>query len=113
MALFDGGSLAFQGPTSVTTSAVRVWTADTSALSALSPAVTLRHIVVQNAGTASMYVGAASVTTSTGQIVPAGGALQIQGLNIVTGTTTYDVYAITAAGTTTVYAGLATNSWTV
>lgn len=92
MPLFDAGSLAYQG-TVVTNSATQVFS--TSGLT--SPA----GLVVQNQGPVGVFVGGGTVTTTSGQYLAPGGEMYVSG-------TAYDTWAITASGTSTVVAGLAT-----
>ena len=94
MALFDAGSTAFQG-TTVTSSITQVFS--TSGLT--SP----RDMVIINQGTATVYFGGGSVTSATaiGGTLTAGQELYISG-------PAQNMYAITAAGSATVIAGLAT-----
>lgn len=75
----------------------------------------LRDITVVNSGTALMYVGGTSVSTTTGMLVPAGGQLTVQGWLGTSGAATNDVFAIAAyaTGATTANAGLASNAWVV
>ena len=93
MPLFDAGSLAYQG-TVVTNSATQVY----SASGLTSPA----NLVVQNQGTAIVYVGGGTVTTTSGVPLPPGNQMT------VSGSAALAVWAITASGTATVVAGLAT-----
>jgi hypothetical protein len=94
VALFDAGSSAYQG-TTVTTSVTQVFS--TSGLT--SP----QGVVVQNQGTATIYIGGGSVTSANaiggtllpGQLVYYSGAAQ-------------NIWAICASGSATTIAGLAT-----
>jgi hypothetical protein len=95
VALFDAGSTAFQG-TTVTNSVTQVFS--TSGLT--SP----QGVIVQNQGTATIYVGGASLTGSGG-----GTALTLSpGQEMYISGTAQNVYAITAAGNANTIAGLAT-----
>jgi hypothetical protein len=106
--IFDVGSPAYQA-TSVTNSAIKIWSGTVSALASISPAVTVRDLTIVNAGTVTAYVGGSSVAgAATGAPLPSGGQLTIQGWTATTNTTTNDVWAITASGTTQLEAGLAT-----
>lgn len=93
MAIFDAGSLAYQG-TTVTNSATQVY----SASGLTSP----QNLVVLNQGTAIVYVGGGTVTTTSGVPLTPGNQL------VVGGSASLSVWAITASGTATVVAGLAT-----
>lgn len=114
MAIFDAGSAAYQGPTSVGGTAVLIWSGTATALAAVTPAVTLRDITVQNVGSFTCYVGGSSVTTAA-MPVPAGAQLTIQGWTATSNKTTNDVFAITTSGATatSVIASLASNAWVV
>jgi hypothetical protein len=100
MPLFDVGSPAFQGPTTVgTSSGARIWSGTNTALVNANPtAITVRDLIVQNTGTAVIYVStpnAPLVTGGTiqGMAVQPGGQLTLQGWTAVTNTTTNDVFA--------------------
>jgi hypothetical protein len=116
MPIFDVGSPAYQGPTSVgSTTPVKIWSGTVSALASISPAVTVRDLTIMNTGVGVLWVcsgSAAPVSSagSTGVAVPAGGQLTLQGWTAVTNTTTNDVWGIgqTNSGTVTAVAGLGT-----
>lgn len=63
---------------------------------------------IQNAGTATVYVGGSTVTTATGVPVPAGQSLVIQGSAATGASSTFNLWGITAAVTVPVEAGLVT-----
>lgn len=111
MPIFDVGSPAYQGPTTVGTSSnIRIWSGTNTALVNANPtAVTVRDLMVQNTGTSTVFLGGSSVAAS-GMGVPPGAIMVIQGWTAITGTTTNDVFAVCNdfAGTTTVVAGLGT-----
>jgi hypothetical protein len=93
MPIFDAGSSAYQG-TTVTSSATAVF----STTGLTSP----QNVTVMNQGTATIYVGGGTVTTTSGvQLLPGG---QVT----VTGQAAQNLWAITASGTATAVAGLAT-----
>ncbi len=94
MALFDAGSSAYQG-TTVTNSVTQVFS--TSGLT--NP----QNVVVLNQGTATVYIGGGSVTSANA----IGGTL-LPGQFVLYSGAAQNVWAITAAGTATVVAGLAT-----
>lgn len=98
MALFDTGSIAYQG-TTVTNSATLVFSSTPNGTALTSPV----NPVIQNQGTALIYVGAGTVTTTGGVALPAGQFLFVSGSPPALG-----LWAITAAGSSTVAAGLAT-----
>lgn len=119
MPIFDVGSPAFQGPTTVgTATSVKVWSGTVAALAAVSPAVTVRDITIVNQGTTSVYIVQGTIApsaTPNGLVLVAGGQLTIQGWTATTGTSTNDISAIclTGGGSSTVSAGLASNAWVV
>ena len=102
MPIFDVGSPAYQGPTTVgTSSAQRIWSGTNSALvTANSTAITVRDLMIQNTGTAPIVVGGSSVASNannlatSGIVVPAGALLVLQGWTATTNTTVNDVFAI-------------------
>lgn len=68
---------------------------------------TLKNVLVDNAGTATVYVGGGTaVSTTTGIPLLVGQQLLFQG-------TAINLYAVTAAGTATVVTGLATIGSTI
>lgn len=121
MPIFDVGSPAYQGPTSVgTTVPVKLWSGTVSALASVSPAAVVRDITIVNTGAGVLWVSSGSAAAvssagSTGMAVPAGAQLTIIGWTATTNTTTNDVWGIgqTNSGTVTAIAGLASNAWVV
>lgn len=63
---------------------------------------------IQNAGTATVYVGGSAVTTATGVPIPAGQSLVIQGSASTGASSTFNLWGITAAVSVPVEAGLVT-----
>jgi len=106
VAIFGTG-IALQTNT-VTSSAHLVWTANSTALAALSPAITVHDVTIINTGSVTVYLGTSSVTAATGLALPSGAQLTYNGYVATTGTTTNDIYGITSSGTTTTEAALAT-----
>jgi hypothetical protein len=106
MAIFSSGSVQ---TTTVTNSATKVF--DTTS-SLYATGATLTNLTLVNTGSTTCFVGIASVTT-TGLRLAAGQQLTIYGYSYAKSDTTGDVYAITASGTTTIQAGLATVDATV
>lgn len=92
MPIFDAGSSAYQG-TTVTSSATQVFS--TSGLT--NP----RDVTVVNQGTAIVWVGGGTVTTTSGIQLNVGQQVTVNG-------PAQALWAITSAGTATVVAGLAT-----
>ena len=93
MALFDAGSTAYQG-TTVTSSVTQVFT-----VNGLTAPI---GMVIQNQGTATIYVGGTAPAASGGVSVPltSGQAMYISG-------SAQTLSAITSAGNASVIAGLA------
>jgi hypothetical protein len=106
MAIFDTGSAAYQ-TTTVTSGGQTAFNANSTALAALSPAVTLKDVTVMNVGSVTAYLGQSGVTATTGITLKPGQQITIQGYTAVTGTTTNNVFAITSSGSTVLLAGLA------
>lgn len=107
MAIFADGP-AYQTNT-VTTAAHVVFSANATALAALSPAVALHDVTIINTGTVTIYLGQpTNVTAATGIPLAPGQQITINGYTATSGTTTNDIWGITSAGTTTTEAGLAT-----
>lgn len=104
MAIF-ANSAATQTTASVANTATQIY--DTSA-SGIPTGVTLKNLTIVNTGSTTFYVGQSAVTAVTGIAVPAGGQLTIEGYSHAQADTAGDVYAITASGTSSAIAGLAT-----
>ncbi len=75
--------------TAVTTSVVTLYTA---------PTAYQRDLILTNGGTATVYVGQGTVSSTQGLPLPSGQTLVLMG-------STENVYGITAAGTATMYVG--------
>ena len=98
----------------VNTSATLIWDLDntsTTTFGALGSNTTgnvIKDLIINNTGTATMYVGTASVTSSTGLPVNPGGYVLLGSyLATVASSTTSDIWGITASGTTSALIGLA------
>jgi hypothetical protein len=97
VAIFDVGSLAFQGPTSVTTSPTSIFTLSPGVTALTSP----RDVTVINQGTVNtIYVGGTAVTQYSGIPVGPGSQLTLQG-------TAVSLSACTSTSTSNAIAGLA------
>lgn len=106
MAIFSSGSVQ---TTTVTNAATKIFDS-TSSLYATGAALT--NLTIVNVGSTTCFVGIAAVTVTGLRLAP-GQQLTIYGYSYVKGDTTGDVYAITASGTTSIQAGLATVDATV
>lgn len=110
MALFATG-VASQSTTlpSAGTTPTVVWNPNSTALAALSPAVTLKDVTLLNAGSNICWLGQSTVTTTTGVQLSPGQQITIQGSSYTSGSATGSIYAICGVGTaTTILADLAT-----
>jgi hypothetical protein len=124
MAIFNGAPPAFQSTqaagTSVTTAAVQVYnagsatvvtTAGTSYYAFPSSAV-LQNLTLINTGTATAFLSSGTAGTPTALAswaLPPGFQLTMQGTAVVSATlSNFNVWAITAAGSTSIEASLAT-----
>ncbi len=110
MALFATG-VAYQTAAVSGTAPITVWGPSSAALTALSPAVTLKDVTLVNAGTNTCFLGQSAVTLGPANGLPlqAGAQITIQGSTFTSGSTTGTIYACCGAGTaTTVLADLAT-----
>jgi len=105
VAIYANGP-AYQS-TSVTNSATLVFGGSITTLAAITPAVTLKNVTLFNSGTTTAFIGGSSTTSAALPLAP-GQQVLIEGYSTTSGTTTHDLYAITAAGTTTINAGLTT-----
>ena len=122
MAIFNSSQPSYQGPTSVTSSATQIYnTVGTPISSPAAPTefptgAALSEITLINSGTVECWVGASTVTDATGVPLAPGEQLTIRGVGHIageTGTKSWNLYAITASGTTTIEASLATVDATV
>ena len=82
---------------------------DTDA-SGVPTGASLPDVTIVNAGTVTCYVGQAAVSGTQGFPLLAGQQMLIRGYLGNQASTAGDIYAITAAGTTTVRTGLATGA---
>jgi hypothetical protein len=116
MAIFSGVAPALQGPTTVTSAATQIFdtigTPIGTHTTTFTAGTNLGALTVINTGAANCWIGTASVTAVTGLLLKPGEQLTIQnGTHIAAesgAATSWNLYAITASGTTTVEAGLAT-----
>jgi hypothetical protein len=117
MPIFNTSAPAFQGPTAVPNTATQIF--NTTGTPIGSPTVdfptgaTLTAITLINVGAVNCFLGTSAVTAATGLILKPGEQLTIQnGTHVVaeTGTTSWNLYAITASGSTTVEVSLATTT---
>ena len=105
-----------QVTSSIGTGATLIWDSDNTstttfgALGSVTTNAVLKDLIINNTGTATMYVGQSTVTSSTGLQVNPGGSIVLYGYVATAGVTSAansDVYAITAAGTAAAEVGLA------
>lgn len=80
---------------------------DTDA-SGIGSAAVLPDVAVSNTGTVNIFLGGASVGTTTGLRLLPGATCLLQGQSASQSSTAGDIYACTASGTSTTLAGLAT-----
>jgi hypothetical protein len=117
MATFVTSAPALQGPTSVGSSATQIFNTTGTPISSPATATeftagaNLAALTVTNTGTVACWVGTSSVTAATGTPLQSGESITFtNGKHIAaeTGTKSWNLYAITASGTTYVEAALAT-----
>ena len=117
MAIFSGSAPALQGPTTVTSSATRIFdTVGTpiggSYTAQFTAGANLGTLTIINTGSVNCWVGTSSVTAATGLLLKPGEQLTIQnGTHIAAesgAATSWNLYAITSSTSTTVEAALAT-----
>ena len=81
---------------------------DTDA-SGIPTGATLNDITIVNTGSVTCYLGGSAVAATTGGLIlKPGGQCTLANQSALQSSTTGDIYAITASGTTTTLAGLAT-----
>ena len=116
MSFFEGSVVQV---TSVSNSAAVVWDPSNASktafgsLGAVPSGAVLNSVGIVNTGTATVYVGGPSVTTTTGLPIPAGGQIGIRRYSFSGGLTTGlfngTISAITAGATCVVQTGLDSN----
>lgn len=106
MPIFATGA-ATQATASVGNTATLVFDSDASGITA---GVTIGDVTVINTGTTTFFVGQSGVTATTGLRVPGGAQVTINGFGALQSSTNYDIYAITASGTSSALAGPVTLS---
>lgn len=94
MAIFANGPATQTSTVTTTASTVPVFNVAATGLSG-----TLRNVLVINTGTATAYVGGSTAVTVAALPLASGDEMLLQGPAV-------DLYALTAAGTTTLVAGL-------
>lgn len=102
MAIFEGSEPALQ-VNSVTTAAKQIFQISGTLPSGTvipSTFASSSNVTIVNIGSVTVYVGGSTVTTATGVPLAPGAQLTLQGAVVA-------LYGITASGTTTVEAGLA------
>ena len=105
----------------VSTSAVLVWDTDATSTTTFGPLGSqtvgnvLKDLIINNTGTATCFIGTTSGITDIGAPVAPGGSMILYGYvaTVTASSATGDLYAITAAGTTSVEVGLATTQGAV
>lgn len=106
MAIFANG-VADQ-TSAPTSSSTVVWNPNSTALAALSPAVTLHDVTIVNTGSVTVYLGSFSaVTAVTGFALKAGQQVTVQGFTATSGNAAGEIWGITSSGTGACSAGLA------
>lgn len=117
MPIFNTSAPAFQGPTPVTTAATQVYNTTGTPISGptvdFPTGANLGQITLINVGSVNCFLGTSAVTAATGLILKPGEQLTIENgthLAAETGTTSWNLYAITASGSTVVEAALATTA---
>lgn len=111
MAIFNSSQPSYQGPTTVTSTATQIYNTTGTPIS--SPAAptefpagaVLSEITMINTGPSVCWIGTSSLTGTEGTPLSVGEQLTIRGVGHLaaeTGTHSWNLYAITASGTTTV-----------
>lgn len=116
MPIFNTSTPSFQGPTAVTGTAAAIYSTTGSSNPTVNFATgtALSAITVINTGAVTCYVGNSSLTTAVGIPLKAGEQLTISNGNghiaAESGVTSWNLYAITASGSTTVEVSLVTTA---
>jgi hypothetical protein len=110
MPIFNGNVLPASQGTTVSTSAVQVYNNSSYGGATFPTSTTLSNLTVMNTGTATCFVGTSTVSATTGVPLAPGQQLVIIGNQTAgtSGNTSWNLSAITSAGTTTTEASLAT-----
>lgn len=117
MAIFNTSPPAFQaynaGRNAVTNSATQIYSSTSvtnGSTFSFPTGSTLRDLTIINTGTTTCYLGSSTVTATTGLPLKAGEQITIQGqvTAATSGVLGWNIFAITASGTTTTQASLAT-----
>lgn len=101
MPIFDAGSPAYQ-QTTFGTVCTQVWTNSPTVSGSAFTLTSPRDITLMNQGTAACYLTGGSVVALSGVYLPPGAQVTVQG------TAQAALWAMTAAGSATAAAGLAT-----
>lgn len=104
MAIF-ANSAATQTTASVANTATQIY--NTSA-SGIPTGAVIGDIIVENTGTVTFFLGQSAVTAVTGLRVPPGAQVVIVGFGSTQGSANFNLYAITASGTSSAMVGPAT-----
>lgn len=122
MAIFNSSQPSYQGPTTVTTAATQIYNTTGTPISApaapteFPSGAALSEITVINTGPATVWIGSSSVSGTEGTVLKQGEQLTIRGVGHVaaeTGSSSWNLWAITSSGTAVVEASLATVEATV
>lgn len=117
MAIFASSPPAYQATASVSTTSGGTVIYSTTSITIGSTTytfptgVTLSELTIQNTGTVTCFVGQNGVTATTGVPLKSGEQLTIRGnghLAAESGASSWNLYAITASGTTSIVASLVT-----
>lgn len=101
MAIFASSS-AVQATASVGNTATLIFDSDATGI---PTGATIGDVTVINSGSKTFFVGQSGVTATTGLRVPAGAQVTINGFGATQSSTNFDIYAITASGTSSALAG--------
>jgi hypothetical protein len=123
MAIFNGAPPAYQStqaantPVGTAAAGVQIYNAGSATVVSTSgtayytfpTAAVLSNLTFVNTGTATAYVGSTGTPTTASLAVPPGFQVTIQGTAVVSATSSnFNLWAVTAAGTTNFEASLAT-----
>lgn len=109
MGIFSASPPAYQTTASVTTAATQIYnttSVTTGGVTYTFPTgVALANLVIVNTGTVTAYIGQSAVTAVTGTPLFAGQTMSLGG-SVTAGASTWNLYAITSSGTTSIEVSL-------
>lgn len=106
MATFTASGATYQ-VTTVASTATQIYNTLGPSSTGITSGTQLTNLTVTNSGSVTVYLGSSSVTAATGLVLLAGQSIVIQGTPVAAASgAVWNLYAITASGTSVVETGL-------